>query len=185
LFKVGDLIVYGSTGVCEVLDISRPDDKERKFYVLKPLYQSCIISTPVDTTKVLMRKIISKNEAQQLVDTIPSIQAEAYHSHDVRQLEGHYKAYIKACDCMELLELSMSIYEKKQDAISQKRKLGIVDERYMKRAEELLFGELSAALGIPKNEVPEYISARVDGEGKQENGGSPTLFVSERRKAIS
>ncbi len=161
MYEVGDLIIYGSTGVCEVMDISQLTDKEQKFYVLKPLYQSCIISTPVDTTKVLMRPIISKCEAEQLVDTIPSIQVEAYHNNDLRQLEGHYKDSMKACDCMELLELSMSIYEKQQDAKLQKRKLGIVDERYMRRAEELLFGELSAALGIPKNEVSEYIFARV------------------------
>jgi len=167
LYQVGDLIIYGGTGVCEVIDISQQLDKEQEFYVLKPLYQSCIISTPVNTTKVLMRPIISKDEAKQLVDTIPSIQAEAYNNNDLRQLEGHYRDSIKACDCMELLELSMSIYEKRQDAKLQKRKLGIVDERYMKRAEELLFGELSAALGIPKDEVSEYIFARVDGEGRE------------------
>jgi len=167
LYQVGDLIIYGGTGVCEVIDISQELDKEQEFYVLKPLYQSCIISTPVNTTKVLMRPIISRDEAKQLVETIPSIQAEAYHNNDLRQLEGHYKDSIKACDCMELLELSMSIYEKKQDAKQQKRKLGIVDERYMKRAEELLFGELSAALGIPKSEVSEYIFARVGGDGRE------------------
>lgn len=171
-------------GVCRVIDISKPQDKEREFYVLKPLFQSLIISTPVDT-KMLMRKIITKKEAQMLVEAIPSIRAEAYNNRDIRQLEGHYKASIKACDCMELLELSMSINEKKQYAILQKRKLGTVDERYMKRAEELLFGELSAALDIPKSEVPEYISSRVERENKARSGARSTLFVSDRRKAIS
>lgn len=160
-----------------MLDISQQIDKEQEFYVLKPLYQSCIISTPVGTTKVLMRPIISKCEAQMLVDTIPSIQAEAYHNHDLKQLEGHYKESMKACDCMELLVLSMSIYEKKQDAKLQKRKLGIVDERYMRRAEELLFGELSAALGIPKNEVQEYIFAKVDGEARKGNEAQSPRFA--------
>lgn len=178
------MIVYGGTGVCEVADISITEGKERKFYVLKPLYQSLVISTPVDT-KVLMRKIISKKEALKLVDAIPSIRAEAYHNHDVRLLEGHYRASIKTCDCMELLELSMSIFEKKQYAILQKRKLGVVDERYMKRAEELLFGELSAALGIPKSEVPEYIVSRVDAKDNGEHPRHAALFAMERRRAIS
>jgi CarD family transcriptional regulator len=37
----------------------------------------------------------------------------------------------------------------------------MVDERYMKQAERLLHGELSAALGIPFEEVPDYIAKRV------------------------
>lgn len=39
----------------------------------------------------------------------------------------------------------------------------------MKRAEELLFGELAAALGIPREEVPRYIEARLERPG--EDGG--------------
>ena len=37
----------------------------------------------------------------------------------------------------------------------------MVDERFLKRAEELLFSELAVALGIEKDEVPGYISSRV------------------------
>jgi len=39
-----------------------------------------------------------------------------------------------------------------------------VDERFMKRAEELLFGELAAALDIPPESVPGYIEARLKSE---------------------
>ena len=37
-----------------------------------------------------------------------------------------------------------------------------MDERYLKQAEELLFGELAAALDIPKEEVREYIGAKLE-----------------------
>ena len=41
----------------------------------------------------------------------------------------------------------------------------------MKRAEELLFGELAAALDIPKDRVPEYIADRVsEKRSDNENG---------------
>ena len=56
----------------------------------------------------------------------------------------------------------MSIYAKKQMVEEQKKKFGSVDERFMKKAEELLFGELSAVLGIPRSEVSKYIASRVD-----------------------
>ena len=39
-----------------------------------------------------------------------------------------------------------------------------IDERYMKRAEELLFGEFAAALGIAPSEVQDYIENRIGGK---------------------
>lgn len=45
----------------------------------------------------------------------------------------------------------MSLYEKKQFQEQQKRRLGTVDEKFMRQAEELLFGKLAAALNMPKD----------------------------------
>lgn len=168
MFDIGDFIIYGSMGVCRVSDITTrapaQADKEQLFYILEPLYQTCTISTPIDNTKVFMRPVISKDEAERLIDMIPSISAEAYHSRVIRQLAEHYQESLKTHDCEELIELTMSIYAKKQAAVQEKKKIGVVDEKYMKRAEELLFGELSVALGIDKDDVPDYIAARVGTE---------------------
>lgn len=165
MFIIGDLILYGNTGVCRVTGISGRDtsgmDNDRLFYTLTPLYQDCIISTPVTTTKVFMRPIISKAEAEKLIDMIPTIHAEVFHSSVLRELTEHYETSIKSYDCAELIELTMSIYAKKQYLEQQKRKFGAIDERFMKRAEGLLFGELAAALGISKVSVPDYIAGRV------------------------
>ena len=38
----------------------------------------------------------------------------------------------------------------------------MVDERYMKQAERLLYGELAAALDIPFDRVQPYIARRVE-----------------------
>ena len=57
----------------------------------------------------------------------------------------------------------MSIYAKRQQAEAQKRRLGMVDERFMKQAERMLYGEFSVALGIPFEEVQPYIAQRIEG----------------------
>ncbi len=164
MFEVGQLIVYGSTGVCRVKEITTmnvDDDEERLYYLLEPLFQDCSIATPAENPKVYMRPILTREEANALIDKIPTLQAEAFHSHALREVAEHYESVINAHDCVELVELTMSIYAKKRYAEEHKRKFGSVDEHFMKRAEELLFGELSASLGIPKNEVPEYIARRL------------------------
>ena len=166
MYQTGDLISYGNMGVCKVVEITGRDLAGKKgqelYYVLKPLYQSCTISAPVHSTKVFTRPILSRDEAKRLIDRIPFIRAKAYPSCGVNQLTEHYSAALKTHDCQDLVELTMSIYAKKQAAERQCRKLGAVDERFMRRAEDLLFGELAAALGISVDQVSEYITARVD-----------------------
>lgn len=167
MYQIGDLVLYGSTGVCKVSEIKKQDfpslGEQRLYYILVPLYQDCTISAPVDSDKVFIRPIISKEEAERIIGTIPEIQAQAFHSRVSRELTEHYDALLKSHDCESLVELTMSIYAKKQDLVSQKRKFGTVDERFLKRAEELLFGELAAALEIPRDEVQDYIASRVEG----------------------
>jgi CarD family transcriptional regulator len=60
-----------------------------------------------------------------------------------------------------LLELTISIYTKKQHLEQHNQKFGAVDKRLMKQAEELLFGELATALNISKDAVQNYIASRV------------------------
>ena len=165
MFQPGELLVYGTTGVCRVEEITTPDltraDRGRRYYLLKPLYQDGVIYAPVDSDKVPIRPVISREEAEALIDLIPSIRAEACRAPTMQALAQHYQSAVRSHDCKELLELMMSIYAKQRQAEAQKRRLGMVDERYMKQAERLLHGELSAALGIPLEEVRPYIARRV------------------------
>ena len=69
--------------------------------------------------------------------------------------------HICSHSCADLIELVMSIYAKKQYAESRKRRFTQLAARFMKRAETLLYGELSVALGIPFEEVQPDISSRI------------------------
>ncbi len=163
MFQQGDLVVYGSTGVCRVKELAVRAAGQQTCYVLEPLYQTCTISIPVDSDKVSIRPVMSRREANELIDRIPEVEAEPFHCRSIQQLTEHYKAALNSHDCVGLVELTKSIYLKQQNALQQKRKLGTVDERFMKRAEDLLFGELAVALEIPPEEVERYISKRLSG----------------------
>ena len=162
MFVKGDIIVYGLTGVCRVDDVKplsgvKAAEKGKLYYVLTPLYQNGTIYAPVDSEKVYIRKIMTREQAQELIALIPGIDGEAYNNANLQLLNEHYRELISSHDGEALIELTKSIYAKKKAAQEQKRKIGQVDEEYMKRAEELLFGELAAALGIEKDDVPAYI----------------------------
>ena len=103
-----------------------------------------------------------RQEAERLIDEIPAIQPEAYYNKVLRELTEHYDTILKTYNCGELLKLTMSIYAKKQEAETQKRRLGAVDESFLHRAEDLLFSELAAALELDREQVQPYIAARVE-----------------------
>ncbi|MDU5022041.1 MAG: CarD family transcriptional regulator, partial [Clostridiales bacterium] len=73
-----DYIMYGTTGVCKISDITNEkfiNGEHRKYYVLTPIYcNDTIIKTPVDNKKVSMRKIISKEDAHLLINSIPNME---------------------------------------------------------------------------------------------------------------
>ena len=163
MYQAGMYVIYGNMGVCRIAGIealSFGKDVKKKHYVLEPEAQHGTIFIPVDTD-VFMRPVITKEEAERLIDMIPSIRAEAFMSRDMQELTGHYSTALRSHDCADLIEMVMSIYAKKQYREAQNQKFGTVDENYMKRAEDLLFSEFSVALGIPREKVSSYIGARV------------------------
>lgn len=165
MYQIGELIIYGATGVCRVTEIvakkfSRTDP-EKIYYVLTPLYQAGTITTPIENGKIFTRPVITREEAISLIDEIPHIHAEAYHNPNLQQLENHYKAALESHDCIDLLRLTMSTYQKKREREEARLKFGAVDRRYMERAENLLFGELAVALNIKRDDVQAFIESRL------------------------
>lgn len=165
MYEQGELIFYGRNGVCRVEDIKhvreRGSEAEQLYYILKPLYQSCNIATPVGNDRVFSRPIITKAEAEKVIGTIPDVKPVAYHNRNLNQLREYYKSCLETYNCADLIRLTMSLYAKKREAEEQKRKFGAVDEKFMREAEDLLFGELAAALEIPRDDVRSYIEKKI------------------------
>lgn len=96
-----------------------------------------------------------------MIDRIPSIPADIPKANGTRELHDQYKALVSSSDSENLIILTMSLYEKKRKAQKTSKKLSSTERAYLKEGESLLFGELSVALGIPTNEVPNYIRNRL------------------------
>ncbi len=164
MFKKGDLIVYGTTGVCEVMDITTinmPEvSKDRLYYVLRPYYQKgSKVFSPVNNEKTVMREVISKEEAMNLIDDIPNIQ-EIWISND-KLREEEYKEVIRRCQCREWIRMIKTSYLRRQERIVQGKKTTATDERYLKIAKDNLYSELAVPLEISKDEVEKYIQSRI------------------------
>lgn len=165
MFKVDDYIFYGGSGVCRVLSIGVPTingaDKERQYYRLEPVYKNrSIIYIPVDNNKIVMRKLISKEEADELIKSIPSI--EILHFNDEKMREEKYKEVVRTYECKELIKVIKTSYLRKEKRLAEGKKNISTDDKYLKMAEEYLYEELAISLNIPKEQVRDFIVKTVE-----------------------
>lgn len=164
MFKVNDYVIYGSTGVCKVIGVGVPDmdylKKDTDYYKLEAVYmKGSTIYTPVDSEKARIRPILTKEEAEQLIDDIDSI--ETIWSDNDKNREKEYKEAMLTNDCREWIKIIKTLYVRNKERKAEGKKITATDERYMHAAEENLYGELSISLGMDKGDVQEYIFNRV------------------------
>lgn len=167
MFEVGEYVVYGSKGVCQITDITHIDisgaDKERLYYVLAPLGDTnAKIYAPTDHQKITMRKLITKEEADKLIHDLSEI--EMLWIPNDKQREATYKEAMRTCDYRAWVSIVKTLYVRREERISQGRKITALDERYMKVAENELYSELSLSLGVPKEDMERYIKRNLQTE---------------------
>jgi len=167
MFKENDLVMYGKTGVCRVVKIGVPafaadDPNHRQYYFLEPLYHSGTFYAPIEGAQIALRPVISSRKAKLLISDIDSMDYERFNTTSIQQLSQHYQSIMDSHKCEDLLSMVKSIFAKSVDAEKNNKKLGQIDKRYLKMAEELLFGELASALGKDKETVEKMVRERLE-----------------------
>ena len=165
MFKEDELVMYGSTGVCRVKEIGRPSfvdkDDKRIYYLLEPVFQSGVIYTPIDNEKVPIRAVISAESASELLNNLDELEIDDYKCKSSQQLSQHYQSILENHCCADLLAMTKSIYIKSMVADRNKKHLGQIDKRYMKRAEDLVYSEFAVALDTDREDVERYIKDKL------------------------
>lgn len=165
MFEKGELIICGGHGVCRVVDITDNPidrlDRKRKYYLLAPVFEkTSTIYTPVDNEKIIMRRIMNKEEAEKLIAHIREI--DVMWVEEEKRREQTYKDALRTYDSRSLMQIIKTLYQRKRVRINEGKKVLSSDEQYLRKAEELLYSEMSLALSIPKDEVEAYIAREVD-----------------------
>ena len=160
MFKVGDDIIHGSNGACRVEKIgpvsgmSLSDDKQ--YYTLTTCYTHSTIYSPVDSPKVMMRPVLTKPEAEQLLVEMKDISSLG--EIEDKKREQEYKDVLRTGRCSDLVRIIKTISERKRVRLAQGKKVTSSDEKYFKMAEEGLYGELAISLGMSREETRDYVN---------------------------
>ncbi len=164
MFAKGEYVVYGSKGVCLIQDISEIDipgaEKDRLYYILQPVQNANgVVYLPTDSTKAVIRRVMSRDEADQLIADFPQI--ARLEVTDEKQREASYKEALRTCSVYAWVGIIKTLSERREERLAAGKKATALDERYLKAAEQELYGELSIVLGIPKEEMGSYLRSHV------------------------
>ena len=164
MYKKGEYVVVGNKGVCTIDNITTLDisgvDKEREYYILKPVYvPQSTVYVPTDNAET-MRRVLTRDEVEHLIREIPEI--PLIDTVNDKLLEQEYKGCMKTNSCVAWVRIIKTIYLRKQKRLEAGRKVTAVDAKYYRIAEDNLYGELAVVLNIPKAEVEYYITSEID-----------------------
>ena len=164
MFEKGEYVVYGSKGVCKIQDISHVDipgvDQKRLYYIMHPVQNSeQTLYMPTDSTKAIIRRVMTKEEAKRLIHDIPTI--ENLEVPNEKQREASYKQALHGCRGRDWISILKTLHQRKEERLAAGKKITALDERYMRVAEQELYGELSIVLGIEKENMHDYIQDQI------------------------
>ena len=63
-----------------------------------------------------------------------------------------------------MLKLIKRIYLRKKQRTAEGKKATAADDKYMRQAEDVLYQEIGAALGIRKDQVLDYLINKIEGK---------------------
>ena len=166
MFKVNDVIIYGTQGVCQIVDIEEKSvsGTTKNYFVLKPVNDNgSTIFAPTDNEHVLkkMRKILTEEEINRLIDSIPD-EKTAWIS-NANERKELYKAFLASGDHAALIQMIKDLYAHKKEREEAGKRLHTMDENFFKDAERILYNEFQYVLGLnSKAELMKYIFSRIE-----------------------
>lgn len=156
MFLTGELVVYGTAGVCRVIGIGDsliPGDN-RRCYQLHPLSapdDSAVIHTPVEGGVVVIRRLHTEDELETIAADAGSIAPLSGESD--RQRRELYKQALAGCDLRAYLSVLHSIEQRRIEFEAAGKHLSETDERFAFRASEGILSEAAEVLHRSRKEL--------------------------------
>ncbi|MBR4096482.1 MAG: hypothetical protein IKK42_04165 [Oscillospiraceae bacterium] len=164
MFEINEYVVYGSGEICCIEEITERcfDGVHKiKYYKITPKeYRNSAYYVPVENAEKEIRRLLTKEEILEIIDSIP--QAEAVWYTDKNERKSYFESVLRGDDFTRLVGMIKAIYEERQKRSSDGKKLIASDERAFSAAEHIIHGEIAFVLGIPEAEVGCFIRDRIE-----------------------
>ena len=143
MFSIGDLVVHPMHGAGVIDDIvrERVAGTTKEYYVFKMPMGGLILKIPIENSQAIgIRKVISKAEADELLEAIPSIAVEHNANWNKRYQENLLR--LKSGDLREVAQVIKGLM--RRDTL---RGLSTGERKMLHSAKQIMISELVLVLG--------------------------------------
>ena len=166
MYKIGENLLYGSSGVMSVVDIREEHvgDAPRSYYVLRSALgrSESLVFVPTDNEKLtsFMHPLLTKEEIAALMSESIDLSLIQWNDNSRARTE-YFKRILESGDRRAILAMMRAIYESGVKRLEIGKKNFLSDENVSQKAEKLLASEISVVLGIDELEAFDLIQKKV------------------------
>jgi CarD family transcriptional regulator len=160
MLNIGDVVVYGSRGLCEIKDILVPEfaakGSEKLYYMLSSSEnKNGMLYVAVEGSDEKFHSAMSDEQARGLVDSIETMDELDFP--DGKRGEPYITAVINKNQAREMMGLVKTLYMAKVSRIKAGKTVTSMTDRYLNTAERLLFTELAYSTGYGFDDVRQRV----------------------------
>lgn len=162
MYKVDDLIIYSTHGLCRINEITEKTYGEttKDYYVLQPLTTPKVsINVPIKIDKVQFLDIVNAKEAAKIIELF-----KAAYSDDLErnfQRNDNFLKFVNEGNRSELVKIISILLQRQRLRIQDNKKLPIQDAKSLSFLQGILYTELSVSLDLSVNEITDRINNQV------------------------
>lgn len=165
MFKQGDIVLYGSEGVCVIDEVMTRKFKDQalEYYILTSVYNSSskiFVPTQNEDLMSRMKDVMTKDDIYQLIAHVKE-QKFVWIDHDNTRKEK-YKEIMRSGQRNDLVALINTLTLRSKELKENGKKLNAIDDQALKDAQKLLYGEIAYVLKIKIDEVEKFILKQIE-----------------------
>ncbi len=159
MLKVGDIVVHKKHGICRISQILQMLDLD--YYQLIPHFdESMAIFVPVMKESELLRSVLTKDEADNLISYMREIDKDLIEDTKERRDDFHKK--FSSGDLKDLAYICRKLFLLKKSKEKTNAKFCLTDSTMFEKANKMLLDELSIAYNIDRSQIFEYVSKLIN-----------------------
>ncbi len=165
MYQIGDQVVYGVHGVCQIVDQEeRVVDRKRLTYLaLEPVGQEgarYLVPTHNAAAMGKLKHMLSREELTALMKS-EAVRTNGWIK-DENQRKQTYRELISSGDRVKLMQMVHTLYGHKAAQSAAGRKVHLCDENFLRDAEKLLAGEVSMVMEMETLQAMQYIRNKLN-----------------------
>lgn len=163
-FSVNDLVSYGVSGVCRIAAIQecKLGKESEEYYLLVPIRdEKSTIYVPVKNSVLCgrMKKLLSREEMERFLSEVPEKEYPWIESD--RERQDRCQSILMSGDRHSVAGLIRMFYARRESLSAVGKKLRVADDRFLREAEKMLFGEMAVVLEMETEAAADYFAGRL------------------------